>query len=422
MANDPNTALMASQMVFSVCASSDIVAGATDAASATPGSMFAGEFHDYITAEKHPQFSAALRKTPGCVAVVDCDRNPELALETMKRLQAIFLNRLSIVAISSELDSELLLRSMRAGCNEFLTKPVNVEEMAASFARFQNNYVGDLLPHQQLGRVISFFGAKGGVGTSTLAVHLAMSLVRSHQKKTLLIDHHHELGHVGLYLGLKDSTYSFVDLIRNVDRLDSDLLKGFVVKHGSGLDVLASPDMCAPPHAGTSQEIEQVMHFLQRHYDYILVDSSLGYKESLTGLLHASAEICMISTPDVAALRDLSRRIEHLSLTDAMARKIRIIINRSTSNDAVSVEEVEKLVRFPVSIAIPNNYVELVRAINAGVPIPSGQRSGFSQQFSRWSSKLEVGILEPEVGKETKGLLNFLRKKPVNAVPRSAHG
>jgi pilus assembly protein CpaE len=127
----------------------------------------------------------------------------------------------------------------------------------------------------------------------------------------------------------------------------------------------------------------------------------------------------MISTPDVGALRDLSRRIEHLSLTDAMARKIRIIINRSTSSDAVSVEEVEKLVRFPVSIAIPNNYVELVRAINAGVPIPPGQRSGFSQQFAKWSSKLEVGILEPELGKETKGLLNFLRKKPGNAVPRS---
>jgi pilus assembly protein CpaE len=407
MPDDKSKPIQTSQAVFSVCATHEVVVAGTDAVAATAGSLFAGEFHDYITADRRPQFAPIMKDAPGCVALIDCDRNPELALETMERLQEIFLSKLNIVAISSQMDSGLLLRAMRAGCNDVLSKPVDVKQLATVLVRFQNRHIVGSLVHQGVGRIISFFGAKGGVGTTTLAVHLAMHLVRRHHKRTLLIDHRHELGHVALYLGLRETQYFFGELIRNVDRLDADLLNGLVTKHVSGLEVLASPDTCAPPHKGAPEEFERVMKFLQRQYDYILIDSSVEYKEALLALLHCSDEVCMISTPDLAALRDLARHVEHLSLSDSVTGKLRIIINRSTSNDAVSPEEIEKLVRFPVAIAIPNNYADLIRAINAGEPISPQQRSAFAQQIGKWASKLQAGDASSEQVKPARKLFSL---------------
>lgn len=376
------------QAVFSVCASTDVANAAMAACEDVAGSSFVGEFHEYFNSERRPQFSQTLKAAAGCVALVDCDRNPELALETMERLRNVALKNLSIVAFSTHIDASYLLGAMRAGCNEFLTKPANALALGQALLRFQSANLADAIGPQNAGRLICFYGAKGGVGTTTLAVHLASNLVRRHRKRVLLIDHHHELGHVALYLGLKDNQYHFDELIRNADRLDADLMRGFVTKHNSGLDILASPDGCAPDHAGTPEEIQIVLSFLRTQYDYVLIDSSMSYKEILGPLLHASDEVVLVSTPDVAALRDLARRVEHLSLIDTATAKLRIVINRSTSDDAVTADQIETVVRFPVWIAIPNNYADLLRAINAGEPISPQHRSPFAQQVNKWADKL----------------------------------
>ena len=298
------------------------------------------------------------------------------------------LRNLSVVGLATRMDAPYLLRAMRAGCNEFLSKPADPADLREALLRFQNARVAEAAGQPSAGRIVSFFGAKGGVGTTTLAVHLASNLVRRHRRRTLLIDHHHELGHAALYLGIENSQYHFDELVRNADRLDADLLAGFVSRHPSGLEVLASPDICALDHASGPAEIRLVLNFLRTQYDYVLIDSSMSYRESVPPILHASDEVCLISTPDVAALRDLTRRVEHLSLTEAITGKLRIIINRSTSDDAVTAEQIEAAVRFPVLIAIPNNYAELLRAINAGEPIAPQHRSAFALQIGRWAEKL----------------------------------
>jgi pilus assembly protein CpaE len=187
---------------------------------------------------------------------------------------------------------------------------------------------------------------------------------------------------------MKDSLYHFDELVRNADRLDTALLNGFVTRHNSGLEVLASADTCAPVHKSTPEELELVLSFLRTQYEYIIVDSSMGYKDIVGPMVRLSDEVFLVSTPDVAALRDLARRIEHLSLDDEAAQKLRIVINRSTSEDAVSPEQIEAAVRFPVWMAVPNAYIELVRAINAGEPVRAQHRSPFAQHISKWADRL----------------------------------
>lgn len=397
------------QAIFTVRAGDAVMEAASAAAQKVSGALFAGGFNDYITANRRPQFSPILRNALSCVALIDLDEDPELALETVERLQQIFLHRISIVGIGSRLDAGVLLRAVRNGCTEFLTKPVAQDELIAALNRFQAVRTIDPQAPSSIGRVVAFFGSKGGVGTTMLAVHLAIHLVRQHGKKVLLIDQKPQLGHIALYLGLKDTQYHFDELLRNADRLDAELLEGFLVRHRSGLHVIASPEMAAGPHETKPEEMASVMEFLRREYDYILVDCPPALQDLKASVVEQADEIYIVSTPDVAALRDLARLVEGLSLSESAISKLRVVVNRSTATDSITPEQIEKAVRFPISVAVPNNYFELLQAINDGEPIAPQRRSEFNQALAKWANRLVGGISAPESGTAKKGLLSFLR-------------
>ncbi|SEG52782.1 pilus assembly protein CpaE [Bryocella elongata] len=400
-----------SQAVFSVCATPDVASATAAATQSISGAEFVGEFQEYISGEKRPQFPSIINNADSVVALIDCDRNPEAALETMDRLRQIFQQRVSLVAIGSRTETEFLLRAMRVGCDEFLSKPLDRPTFIAALNRFQRARVSASQVQPGKGRVLSFFGVKGGVGTTTLAVHLAMHLVKKHRKKVLLIDYKHELGHIALHLGIKESAYYFDELVRNVDRLDTDLLESFVTRHPSGLEVIPSPDVVAAPREVPADAIARIMDELRRRYDFVLIDTSMQYTSTTHAMMSSSDQVVLISTPDVAALRDLIRRVEHYALIDGFTDKLNVVINRSTSDDAVSQQDIEKTIHFPVYLAVPNNYAELMRAINAGEPVAPAQRGTFSNSFQTWAFRLtsdgSQSIQAPEPVKKRSFLFGF---------------
>jgi pilus assembly protein CpaE len=151
------------------------------------------------------------------------------------------------------------------------------------------------------------------------------------------------------------------------------------------------------------------MDYLRAQYDFILLDSSLQYLPQLQAMIAASDEVTLISTPDVAALRDLVRRIENLSVVPGFTTRLRVVINRSTSDDAVSPADIEAAARVPISVLVPNNYAELMRAINAGEPVSPQQRGSFTQAFVQWSNRLAALHTEnqPVVPRKKKSFFNF---------------
>jgi len=236
--------------------------------------------------------------------------------------------------------------------------------------------------------VLTFFGAKGGVGTTTLAVHLAMYLVQCHQKKTLLIDNHPQLGHACVYLGIDGSRYHFHELVRNLTRLDSDLLRGYIATHSSGLEVLASPDVCGGMKLTDPDAITQTLDFLRGEYDYVIVDSPTSLDETNLAIIEASNQVYIIATPEIGAIRDLSRYVDSLSQSEHNVEKVKVVINRFSSRYAVSVEQIEKAIRLPIAIRLPNSYTELVRSVNLGEPVSAKTKSDFAAQCVKWSNTL----------------------------------
>lgn len=362
-------------------------------AATMPWALVEVDFEHYFSTAKRPHFTQKAIDSQACIAVIDFDKEPELALETAEFLRQSFYHKVAIVALSSATDPDLLLRAMRAGCSEFLGKPFEDDEVLDTLAKLDQRWSASIARPQNSGKVLSFFGAKGGVGTTTLTVHLATFLVSVCRKKVLLIDNRGQLGHVSLYLGLDGSHHHFHELVRNVSRLDQDLLRGFIATHPSGLDVLSSPDVYGGVRNADPDSVERTLEFLSTQYDFVLLDCEASFEDVNFAVIHLSNWVYLIATPEIGAIRDLSRYVDGLIQNEQATEKLQVIINRYSSHEAVTIEQIEKAVHLPIAIKIANNYSEVVRSINIGKPVAPDRKSDFSSQMMKWATAL-AGVAE----------------------------
>ena len=344
-------------------------------------------FDGYISAKRRPHFADNLRAGDGCVALVNFDEDPKQAVAAAIYLQQVFDRRIVVIAIAAENQPHTMLLAMRAGCTEFLSEVANPQVFADAFRRVEQQFANRNATSNAAGSILAFLGAKGGVGTTTLSVHLACYLAQRNGKKVLLIDNKAQFGHICIYLGLDGSAFHFQEVVRNVSRLDSELLRGFIATHSSGLNVLSSPDVGQVAKPMHPADVAAALEFLRTEYDFVLVDCTNTLDEINNVVIGASAQVYVVATPEISALRDLSRYIDDLTQTEDN-NKIRAVINRYSSQFAVSLEQIEKAIRLPVSFNVPNAYVELVRSANLGEPLSPELKSGFTTEITRWADSL----------------------------------
>jgi pilus assembly protein CpaE len=372
----------------------EIISEFLDSARERNWAVVEAAFDAYISAKRRPHFGEQLKSGDGCIALIDFDGNTEQAIEATAYLQEVFAGKIAIVALSAGSDPDLMLRAMRAGCTEFLTTPFDEEGLTAACIRLEQQILMRRNQAGAEGSIVAFFGAKGGVGTTTLAVHLATYLVQNNKKRVLLIDNHAQFGHACIYLGLDGSGYHFQELVRNVNRLDSELLLGFITSHGCGLDVLSSPDVGYGVRVMNAEDVASTLDFLRNEYDFVVVDCASVLDETNLAVIAAASQVYIVATPEIGAVRDLSRYIDDLLRIDQTTNKMKVVINRFSSQFAVSLAHIEKAVRLPVALSIPNSFIELVQSVNLGVPVAANRQSEFSRDIAKWANDL-VGVSEP---------------------------
>ena len=375
--------------------------------------MYTATFEAYISSRRRPHFPDALRGGDGCVAFIDFAADPEQAAAAATYLHRVFGSRLVVMALSNATGPALMLNAMRAGCTEFLTSPLQAEALQEAFERVEHHFAHrDLKPNVD-GSVLALLGTKGGVGTTTLGVHLATYLVQKNQKKVLLIDSRAQFGHVCIYLGMDGSACHFQEVVSNVHRLDSELLKSFVGRHSSGLDLLSSPDVGQVARAMHPEDVIATLEFLRGEYDFVIVDCDDPADEITRSVISASSRVYLVATPDITAIRDLSRHVDDLTRTGDVSN-IQVVINRYSSQFAVSLDDIERAIRMPITFNIPNNYVELVRSANLGVPVSGDGKSGFTLEITKWADSLIGSAIEESTAAYTVSkqprLRNFLKK------------
>ena len=380
--------------VAGVCLDPIVYRGLSQVVNSVPGAGVMGNPDRYAGAERDVVRLTEAASTRICV--IDYDMNLDEALTTTHKL-ALDHPDIHIFAISSNADTQHILAAMRGGCSEYLFKPLHADNVVEAINRVQSKQ-REKTRTKSRGKVITLLGAKGGTGVTTLALHLALELSHEGKGKVLLVDQHPSLGDASLYLGTGRHQYSFYELANNTERLDEDLLRGFLLQHESGLHLLDAPEAMDATHYAPSTAVEDALSFLSEIYAYVIIDCPPGLTDMTWACISRSDKIGVVMTAELPAVRNTVRYLEHLAKRGYDGDAIQIVLNRHSKKGPLRDEKVEKALNRSISVRVPNSYAEVIRAINAGAPISPEEKSDFSTAIQSWARSLEPAQQQEEKG------------------------
>ena len=267
---------------------------------------------------------------------------------------------LSVVVIVSTLDARFILEAMRAGIKECLPEPITPQAVDEAVRRL---VVGE--QRERAGQVVAFVGAKGGVGTTTLAVNTAAALAKTAGSSPLLIDLHVARGDAALLMGA-EPRFSVLDAFENLHKVDESFLSGLTEKTQCGAHVLASS--ARPVNVVTSPTATRtLLELAARRYRVTVLDVPRTDPAMLEALDPATV-IAVVTSQELSAVRGAAATVATLRQRYG-SQRLRILINRYDKNGPVSAKDIAKVVGEPVACMIPSDYRVAAEAINVGRPI-----------------------------------------------------
>jgi pilus assembly protein CpaE len=312
--------------------------------------------------------------------LIDLDGNPEYALALVEKLCTE--GSTIVMVFSGKADSELILSSMHAGAREFFTVPFNQSSIAKALQWVAAQLQPTSTARKADGRQLIFFGSKGGAGVTTVATNFAIALAEESRQSTLLIDLNLHLGDAAMNLGI-DAPYSIVDALQNATRLDSPLLAKLVVRHESGLSVLAAPAEL-PPNMATNIAIGSLLQVARRQFHYVVVDAGKKIDLKQMQLFEESETAYLVTQIGIPELRNANRLITQFSAD--IGPKLEVVINRHQSRSTgLSDEHLAKALNRPIHWKIPNDYAAVRKMQNTAIPIVHQDSSiaGVIRQMAR---------------------------------------
>lgn len=332
------------------------------------------------------------------VIIIELDSNPETALELVETLCSDS-PATTVMVYSSVADAELMIRCMRAGAREFLTRPFTpgamAEAMVRATARRATLRTANL-PKRPDGKLCVFFGVKGGTGVTTLASNFAVSVAGESGKPTLLIDLDLPFGDVALGLGLTAS-YSTVDALQNHLRLDSNFLSRLLVKHESGLSVLAAPGKVVNVPIVTDA-VNKLIAVARQDFEYIVIDTGSRLELASTTLFAPDSSVYLVSQVGLPELRNSNRIISELFKADLP--RLEIILNRYTPLSlGIDEEHITRALTRRAQWKIPDDH-GTVRKLQ-GTATPLVMSDSHISRMIRQMARVACG-LGPEVEKKKK--------------------
>jgi pilus assembly protein CpaE len=267
--------------------------------------------------------------------------------------------QLTMVALADGPDSVAILAAMRAGFKEFVVLPTDAGRLRQTVHEAAYRQATD----EEKGRVVAVTGAKGGVGTTTIAVHLAAELAGIH--RVLLIDLDFGIGDVAPMMDLT-SRDSIVDLIARSDRMDERVLTSAVVVHRTKVNVLTTPDDMDSVGHIKADEIFSVINTAARAYQWVILDCGTYYDEAVSLGLNVADLIVLVTTPDVTSVRDAFRRLRSLAVLGIEKERVRLVVNRWHKAAYVGKKDIAQNLGIPVAATIADDPRHVEQAVNEG--------------------------------------------------------
>jgi pilus assembly protein CpaE len=290
-----------------------------------------------------------------------------------------------IIMLTAEREVEQKVRGLRAGADDYLIKPFHTAELLARIksllARFAPSEA--LVGRPPLGRVHVYYGAKGGVGTTTIAINAAIALHRELGRKVALVDGNLQFGDHRVFLDLGLDRRSIVDVV-TAPSIDIDLIQQILVRHDSGVDLLLAPPSPETAELVTQEHMPIILDQLRTAYDYILIDIDKKLDEINLRILDLADTIFVVMTADLSCLKNVRLVLETISNLGYEHDKVRLVLNRSNAFTGINVKNAEGALKRAIDHQVVNEYRGAISALNSGAPF----------MFTRADSLLGRSLLE----------------------------
>ena len=325
------------------------------------------------------------------------------SLRTIEILSAAMPNR-GIIAVTSTNDRDAPRKAVRAGARDYLAVGFSRDDLERAIVDLYNAetkraQLGAPESRKALsnGEIIVVFGAKGGIGKTTLAVNLATAIAIETKARVALIDLDVQMGDVALMLDVV-AEHSLADATSMGDRLEANYLESLVVPDTSGVYVLASP--ANPEHSAdiNGQQVGNVLDVLVRTFDFIVVDTAPTFNDLNVAAMERATITLLVTAPEISSLKrtKLSLGILRDSFHYSDDR-IKLVVNAPSPVRSLTDPEIQTSLGIPVFWSIPNDRA-IGEAVRQARSVIRAQPSSRVSKSVLHLARVLAGVKETRAG------------------------
>lgn len=315
---------------------------------------------------------------------------------------------LPILMLSGQTEVDDKVIGLKAGANDYVTKPVHRDELIARMEvllRPELDVMGK-------GRVIAVLGVKPGIGTTTIAANLALALQTLANLQVILMDAHSPFGDLDLLLN-SPASRSWADLAPYIDDLDDEILGKVLTPHATGIKLLLAPSPNEAPPELSSDAFTTILNRLRNTGDFIVVDTPPVETPDAAAILQSADEVVVVLTPDLATLSLTLSALDWIAQARPTSPNLHLVLNRV--GIGLSPDNIEKRLNLHLSAKVTDDELTFLAAANRGIPVfSSDPRSKFAQQMqglaSLMASESVRDVKNPTSDRPLSGFLRGLRR------------
>lgn len=313
------------------------------------------------------------KSTEPDVVVIAMEEPMVRALQTVEAV-ADLLPQSPIVAYSSIRDSAAMRKAMLAGVNDYLVTPVKEEELVQSIhtvlaqeEKRRARMSGDMEEPVACGTILTVFGAKGGIGKTTISTNLATALVQRTNQSTVLVDLDTRFGDVAILMDIPVER-SIADLALPEEDINLEMVRDCIYVHNTGVAILPAPIRPTDWRSVQAGHIERVVMLLAQTYDYVILDTPGTFNDIVARALELATLVLLVATVDMASLKDTLLAIDMLRSWNFPQDKVKLVINAINEATNVQPQDVKRMLGRDVFWSIPYDR-NISTATQLGMPV-----------------------------------------------------
>ncbi len=324
----------------------------------------------------------ALSFMPNAVVIVNNNGDESRALKLAGDIY-MSLPGCAIIILSHTINLAFVEKAMQAGVRKVLDvgceQNTLIESVKQGYelerTRNKNN---DAAAVEYSSKVITVFGAKGGIGKSTIASNLAVALARK-KKRVALLDLDLQFGDINLFFDI-DPKETIVELVREKQAINIEMIKSYMYLHSSTVSILSAPQSPEMAEVVQGSSVEKIIDTIRPFFDYIVIDAPPYFNEISIVAIENADIVLMVITLDIATLRNTKLSLDILESLQ-QRDKVSLIVNR-VSSGIISVKDAQNILDYPVKYRISCDWKTAISSLNRGVPVVmDAPRSAMGKEF-----------------------------------------